>query len=138
MTMRRMPCGRWRFAGALLLGLVAAVPALAHGRIEPVSIATDGRAADYHAATPALSADGRFVAFATGARNLGGSLGNDWNVYVHDRRLGRTSLVSVGRGGVTQDGWSVEPSISADGRFVAFASSSTNLVRTVRNSVCGP
>ena len=133
MTVRRMPCGRWRFAGALLLGLVAAVPAQAHGRIEPVSIATDGRAADYHAATPALSADGRFVAFATGARNLGGSLGNDWNVYVHDRRLGRTILASVGRGGVAQDGWSVEPSISADGRFVAFASSSTNLVAGDRN-----
>ena len=133
MTLRWKPCGRWRLAGVLLVGLSAASPALAHGTIEAVSVARDGRPADFHSRAPAISASGRFVAFATLARNLGGALGPGWNVYVRDRRLGRTRLVSVGRGGMAQDGGSGEPSISADGRFVAFASSSTNLVAGDRN-----
>jgi Tol biopolymer transport system component len=88
---------------------------------------------DFHCRAPAIAASGRFVAFATLARNLGGAIGPSWNVYVRDRKLGRTKLVSVGRGGAAQDGWSGDPSISADGRLVAFASNSTNLVVGDRN-----
>ena len=121
-------------AAGLIASLVAgAAPALAHGSIEPVSVAADGRLADFHSSEPALSADGRFVAFASLARNLPGPLGPDWNLFVRDRLRQRTIPVSVGDRGTAQDGWSTGPSLSADGRFVAFVSSSSNLVPGDRN-----
>jgi Tol biopolymer transport system component len=79
--------------------------------------------------SPAISADGRFVAFVSAADNL---VDDDTNgqtdVFVRDRLLQRTSLVSVSTAyGQSNDG-SYAPSISADGRFVAFYSYATNLV----------
>jgi len=78
---------------------------------------------------PAISADGRHVAFESSATNLvpGGTNGGR-HILVHDRSTGTTTRVSVGRGGVQADGDSVSPSISADGRYVAFESDATNLV----------
>jgi hypothetical protein len=60
--------------------------------------------------TPALSADGRYVAFAA----------NAGPILVHDRALGTTENVSVGTDGTPLPGTGSVPSISADGRFVAF------------------
>jgi Tol biopolymer transport system component len=119
----------------MIVGAVAAAtPAFAHGTLETVSVAVGGQAADFHSREPTISADGRYVAFASLARNLPGPLGYDWNLFVRDRKLRRTVPVSVGRGGEAQDGWSIGPSISADGRFVAFTSSSSNLVADDRNA----
>lgn len=97
-----------------------------------VSVAGDGSEADGHAANnpPAVSADGRFVAFASFASNLVAS-GTDpeyEDVFVHDRVTGATEHVSVATDGTPGDDASWWPSISADGRFVAFASAATNLV----------
>ena len=51
------------------------------------------------------------------------------DVFVHDRQTGTTRRVSVGPGGVQGNGPSIDlPSISADGRFVAFYSFASNLV----------
>ena len=50
------------------------------------------------------------------------------DVFVRDRQTGATRRVSVGPGGVQGDSSSFTPSISADGRFVAFSSSASNLV----------
>ena len=71
---------------------------------------------------PAISADGRFVAFGSDATNLvpGDTNGSD-DVFVRDRQTGTTRRVSVGPGGVQGNGASFDPAISADGRFVAFA-----------------
>jgi Tol biopolymer transport system component len=78
---------------------------------------------------PSISADGRYVAFWSSATNL---VGNDTNgtydVFVHDRQLGQTSRVSVGLAGAQGNGGSYSPSLSADGRYVAFWSYANDLV----------
>jgi cold shock CspA family protein len=78
---------------------------------------------------PSISADGRFVAFESGASNLvPGDTNATPDVFVHDRASGATSRVSVSSAGVQGNSESGYPSISADGRFVAFQSYATNLV----------
>ena len=87
---------------------------------------------------PDISADGRFVAFssaATGttANNVTtGNLvptGTSRQVFVYDKNSNQSSIVSVVTGGATLgNGNSSLPSISADGRWVAFVSLATNLV----------
>jgi len=73
---------------------------------------------------PVVSGDGRFVAFASSSDELVASDDNrDVDVFVHDRLTGTTEIVSVADDGGTGEGDSVEPSISADGRRVAFHSS---------------
>jgi Tol biopolymer transport system component len=78
---------------------------------------------------PSVSADGRFVAFLSRASNL---VPNDTNVvpdvFVRDLRTGSTKRVSVDSAGVEADDYSVYPSISGNGRFVAFRSNATNLI----------
>jgi len=82
---------------------------------------------------PSISADGRYVAFESLAENLIGP-GNDTNlksdIFVRDRTLAVTERVSVALAGppAQPDGDSNKPSISADGRYVAFFSFATNLV----------
>jgi Tol biopolymer transport system component len=76
-----------------------------------------------------ISADGRFVAFQSDASNLvGGDTNGSSDVFVRDRRRDKTRRVSVSSAGAEANDNSVGPSISADGRFVAFASWATNLV----------
>jgi len=76
-----------------------------------------------------ISADGRFVAFDSDATNLViGDTNGRIDVFVRDRQLNTTSLVSASSAGVQGNGRSFWPSINASGRFVAFTSSSTNLV----------
>lgn len=84
-------------------------------------------------ATPAISSDSRFVAFASLSTNLGAAGGNQ-QIYAHDRLAGAngiTSLVSKDGAGTAGNGNSSTPSISGDGRFVAFMSLATNLVASV-------
>ncbi len=78
---------------------------------------------------PAISANGRYVAFATKARNLGGGSGSVEDVFVRDLKTKRTILASRAKGphGVAGNGDSSEPSISASGRYVAFQSYASNL-----------
>jgi Tol biopolymer transport system component len=84
---------------------------------------------------PAISGDGRFVAFSSGATNLVGGDSNDANdVFVRDRQANTTTRVSVGLAGANANGGSDAPSISADGRYVAFTSAATNLVEGDTNN----
>jgi Tol biopolymer transport system component len=92
--------------------------------------------ADYCESTePVLSAHGRYVAFESSATNLvRGDTNGLGDVFVRDRRTGRTTRVSVdshGRqgGGDRTNTGSNAPAISANGRYVAFHSADTNLVR---------
>jgi len=103
------------------------------GTTERVSVATDGKEADGVSFNPSISADGRFVAFGSFATNLvPGDTNKASDVFVRDRQLGTTERVSVVTDGAQAGGGeffgSQNPSISADGRFVAFGSSATNLV----------
>jgi Tol biopolymer transport system component len=83
-----------------------------------------------------VSADGRYIAFASDARNL---TPNDTNgcpdIFVRDLLLSTNVLVNAGTNGVAADGSSSEPAISRDGRFVAFTSSADNLVAGDANRV---
>jgi Tol biopolymer transport system component len=116
------------------------------GRITRVSLTSRGLQARCNAGAcestePALSAHGRYVAFQSSATNL---VPHDTNrlgdVFVRDRRTGRTTRVSVdshgrqGGGDRTMNG-SNAPVISANGRFVAFHSADSNLVHGDTNGV---
>src|SRR5436190_839729 len=77
----------------------------------------------------AISADGRFVAFRSEASNLvAGDTNSAFDVFVHDLSSGATTRVSVDSSGAEVNGVSDFPSISADGRFVAFRSSASSVV----------
>ena len=112
------------------------------GEVSTVQVSVDstGIEGDSGSSTPSISADGRYVAFVSNATNLvpGGSDGS-FHIFVHDRdadddgiydEVGGISTVqvSVDAAGTEGDAGSSAPSISADGRYVAFASSATNLV----------
>ena len=76
-----------------------------------------------------INFDGRYVAFAANAENLvTGDTNSATDVFVRDRQAGTTTRVSVGAGGAQGNGASSEPSISADGHYVAFSSLASNLV----------
>jgi Tol biopolymer transport system component len=78
---------------------------------------------------PAISANGRFVAFMSSARNLiPGREIFETHVYVRDLLTGTTEVVSERPDGQTTNGPASQPSLSADGRYVAFTSSSEGLV----------
>lgn len=84
----------------------------------------------------AISADGRFAAFAADAPQLvSGDTNSTTDVFVRDRVGGRTERVSVGTGMVQANSWSFQPSISRDGRFVAFGSWASSLVSPDDNGV---
>jgi Tol biopolymer transport system component len=87
---------------------------------------------DSHA--PAISSDGRHVAYWSRARDLvDGDRNERHDVFVHDRRTGQTRRLSVSSSGRQSNGHSESPAISADGRFLAFESSASNLVLCDRN-----
>jgi Tol biopolymer transport system component len=99
------------------------------GTTERVSVASGGAEGNAGSGSPAISADGRFVVFASGASNLvAGDTNNTADIFVRDRQSGTTERVSVATGGVEGNSNSEYPSISADGRFVAFGSYASNLV----------
>jgi hypothetical protein len=76
-----------------------------------------------------ISADGRYVAFGSYATNLVPNDNNGYkDIFVHDRISGETNRVSVDSNGIEGNIYSKKPSISADGRYVAFDSWATNLV----------
>ena len=88
-----------------------------------------GVQADGPSAYPSISADGRFVAFESLASNLvPGDTNLRYDVFVRDLSNGSVERVSVDSSGQQGNGDSSYASISADGRFVSFASRSTNLV----------
>jgi Tol biopolymer transport system component len=101
------------------------------GATERVSVDSGGAQANGESGQfgLAISGDGRFIAFTSEASNLvdGDDLGSQ-DIFVHDRQTGATTRVSVGTGGAEADGYSYSPAISADGRYVAFASDASNLV----------
>lgn len=110
------------------VGLLVAAPAMA---MERVSVSSQGRQGDAPSGSrvnpsgsPAVSADGRFVAFASDASNLvRGDTNRVGDVFVRDRVGGRTTRVSTGARGGQRGSRSSSPGISANGRFVVFVSS---------------
>ena len=93
------------------------------------SAATDGTQANYGALRPALSQDGRYLAFQSYATNLpNASSGGNNAIYVRDLTAGTIVRVDMAPDGTPGNGVSYNPSLSADGRFVAFTSTASNLI----------
>ena len=83
-----------------------------------------------------FSADGRYVAFTSDSSQLvAGDTNNRGDVFVRDRLTSQTTRVSVATDGTQANQSSIYSAISADGRFVAFSSSATNLVAGDTNGV---
>jgi uncharacterized repeat protein (TIGR01451 family) len=103
---------------------------------ERVSVSTTGGQGDDDSTRPDLDAEGRMVAFDSSATNL---VPKDTNhaldVFVHDRSTGITERVSVSSNEAQGNAQSHSPSISADGRYVAFVSTASNLVSNDTNGV---
>ena len=106
------------------------------GVTERVSVSSSGAQANSQSTLASISGDGRYVAFSSYASNL---VPNDTNyredVFVHDRLTGVTERVSVPTGRRQANGASLGPSISVDGRFVAFGSAASNLAINDHNAV---
>ena len=78
---------------------------------------------------PSISGDGRYVAFASDASDLvPGDTNNAPDVFVRDLQTGTIMRVSTDKNGGQGNAISYAPSISADGRYVAFDSDASNLV----------
>jgi len=99
------------------------------GEMERVSISSLGVEGQNSSTSPAMSADGRYVVFQSLADNLvAGDTNTNSDVFIHDRQTGQTTRASVSSSGSQGNAWSSYVSISADGNYVAFQSSSSNLV----------
>lgn len=106
------------------------------GTTQRLSMGLNGAEANGESIMPVISADGRFVAFASAASNLVSSDTNGWvDVFVVEVATGQTTRVSVSSAGVEGNGRSFEPAISADGRYIAFTSTASNLVGSDPNLV---
>jgi Tol biopolymer transport system component len=100
-----------------------------------VSVRSNGRQGNGGSGYASISATGRFVVFFSEATNLvKGDDNGKSDVFVHDRKTGATSLVSVNRRGRPGNDHSAYGSISNDGRYVAFQSDASNLVKGDDNS----
>jgi Tol biopolymer transport system component len=98
------------------------------GITERVSVSSSGEQATDHCNPGAISADGRCVTFWSAAPNLvAGDTNLTFDVFLRDRATGVTERVSIDSAGLGANSDSSMPAISADGRFVAFASGATNL-----------
>lgn len=92
------------------------------------SVSTGGGQSNQRSDDPAVSGDGQWIAFASGANLDPADTGLDHDIYLHDTATTTTFWVSRGMGGVEPDNSSDAPVVSGDGRFVAFESWAGNLV----------
>ena len=102
------------------------------GIIELISVSSDGQQGNNTVPSSfesTISADGRFVTFDNRSTNLvpGGTDGNT-HIFVHDRQSGLTELVSKSANGEHPNFSSSSSTLSADGKYIVFHSSATNLV----------
>jgi Tol biopolymer transport system component len=105
----------------------------ATGTTERVSVDSAGQEGFGACNLSAISADGRFVAFDSRANLVADDMNGAWDVFVHDRTTGTTERVSVDSTGQEGRARSVHPSLSADGRIVAFASLAPNFAPGDKN-----
>ncbi|MBI4728411.1 MAG: PD40 domain-containing protein [Acidobacteria bacterium] len=102
---------------------------LAGGTTERVSVSSSGAEGDWGSGWPSISADGHYVAFESIASNLvPGDTNGQWDIFVRDRAAGTTERASISSSGEEGNWHSFRPSVSTDGRYVAFMSWAYNLV----------
>jgi hypothetical protein len=122
---------------ALSVFLMASTTFAVQKHYERVSIRTENTQGigewSTGATSAAITADGRFVAFATDFSNFSAGEMVYRDIYVRDRIAGSTKLVSISTTGTRGNNGSYSPSISDNGRFIAFSSASTNFVQGDNN-----
>jgi|CXWL01.1.fsa_nt_gi hypothetical protein len=112
---------------------------LSSGVTYRVSVDSSGIQGDNESSSPSISDDGRFAAFQSYAANLAvGDNNGNVDIYLRDLALGRTSLISTDRAGTIGSGHSLNASISVDGGWVAFDSTSGNVSVRSRTSLTRP
>lgn len=115
-------------AALLTLSLMPANTAIGATTYERISVSAIRKPGNANAATPATSTDGKYVAFASDASDLvAGDTNATKDIFLRNRLTGATTRVNVSSSGVQSDGMSASPSITPDGRYVAFSSYATNL-----------
>ncbi len=92
-----------------------------------VSVDDAGAEVPEQSLNPVISADGKFVAFQSEATALASIPTSTVNVFRHDLTTGKNKLVSIAPGGAEPDAPSRSPSISADGRYIAFVSEADDM-----------
>jgi Tol biopolymer transport system component len=98
-------------------------------KTKQVSVSSGGAGGNDASRSPSVSPDGRFIAFQSDADNLvKGDDNGKLDVFIRDRKKSKTKRLSVGINGSEPDGLSSNSSVSAGGRYVAFASRATNLI----------
>jgi Tol biopolymer transport system component len=101
---------------------------LKKGKTRLVSKTSAGTFGDGDSFDALMSDNGRFVTFSSAADNFPGGGTVFWHAYLHDRKTGKTKLVSrTSSGDPAADGDNVTPYPSNDGRFVVFESDAGNL-----------
>ncbi|MFG2074309.1 S8 family serine peptidase [Nonomuraea maritima] len=106
------------------------------GRTELLSVSSDGTQGDGMTGAPVLSGDGRYAVFISDSTNLvPGDTNGRTDVFLRDRQAGTTVRVSVSQDGAQLNGQGREPSISGDGRYVAFQSDASDVVPGDTNGV---
>jgi Tol biopolymer transport system component len=120
-----MPRTAARVALALVFVLLAGCAWIQRSSVSSAPAAIQGnRASD----APALGGSGAFVTFSSSASNLvPGDTNGVADVFIRDHKSGRTSRVSLATGGAQANGASRNPSVSDDGRYVAFETDATNI-----------
>ena len=123
---------------ALLVALVSQHVAMAQystGITTRVSVSSDNTEGNLDSFRPALSANGRYVTFYSGADNLvAGDTNGVWDIFMHDTQTGQTNLVSVSSNGEQGSYGSWDPAVSADGRYVVFTSSAYLITEDTNDS----
>ncbi|WP_221030636.1 beta strand repeat-containing protein [Actomonas aquatica] len=106
------------------------------GTTELISVDGSGAAGNDDSTQARVSADGRYVVFASDASNLvAGDANGTRDIFVRDRTAGTTTRVSVATGGTEANGFSRSPSLTSDGGMVAFSSAASNLVAGDTNGI---
>jgi Tol biopolymer transport system component len=115
------------------------------GERERVDVPASGESTIIQSMSPSISADGRFVAFASRAdlacRDAPECAAKPWGssrasrVYVRNTHTGVTTHIADRRDGREPDGASYQPAISDDGRYVAFVSEASNLVHGLKSAI---
>lgn len=94
-----------------------------------ISAAAAGAPGTGDSRSASVSADGRFVAFASASSDLiDGDTNGKQDIFLQDRETGTTKRVSFGAGGAQADGDSYAPYVSFDGSYILFTSKAKNLV----------
>ena len=109
---------------------------LKNNTTELVSLSSGGGITNGSTSFYDISSDGRYVVFSNDGTNVvPGDTNGVTDIFLRDRKLGTTTLISKTGAGLISNGYSNRPSISCDGAYIAFNSEATNLVAGDTNGV---